>query len=47
MTLPLKHPFSAIVAGPSMAGKSQWFAKLLSERKSMIEPPPEKSVSLL
>lgn len=42
MTLPLKHPCSTIIAGPSMAGKSQWFANLLANRQSMISPPPDK-----
>ena len=42
MTLPLLHPFSAIVAGPSQAGKSVWVANLLSCRDKMISPPPEK-----
>lgn len=44
MALPLKHPFSAIVAGPSMAGKSQWVAKLLKYRDVMITPKPEKVI---
>lgn len=42
MTLPLKHSFSAIIAGPSMAGKSQWVANLLKYRNIMISPVPEK-----
>ena len=42
MTLPLKHPFSAIVAGPSMAGKSQWIGRLIANAESMVSPPPEK-----
>lgn len=42
MTLPLKHPFSSIVAGPSMAGKTHWVFNVLANRKVMIEPFPEK-----
>lgn len=40
MTLPLIHPFSAIVAGPSSSGKSYWVAKLLSYSNVMITPKP-------
>ena len=43
MTLPFLHPFSAIIAGPSQAGKSQWIAKLLTYRNQMIEPTPVKT----
>lgn len=42
MTLPLIHPFSALIAGPSQAGKSVWVSKLLAHRNEMISPPPEK-----
>lgn len=42
MTLPFKHPFSAIVSGPSQAGKSQWIAKLLRHAQSMIIPQPKE-----
>lgn len=43
MTLPLKHSFSMIIAGPSMAGKSQWVANLLRYRDTMISPSPVKT----
>lgn len=42
MVLPFKHPFSAIVAGPSQAGKSQWVARLIKHANSMISPPPKQ-----
>ena len=41
MTLPLVHPCSVIVAGPSQAGKSVWVSNLLANRDRMISPPPE------
>jgi len=44
MTLQLKHPFSAIIAGPSMAGKSQWVANLLKHNQMMVSPSMEKIV---
>lgn len=43
MTLPLAHPFSAIVAGPSSCGKTYWIAKLLQNRHVMINPVPSKT----
>ena len=42
MTLSLRHPFSAIVAGPSQAGKSQWVAKLIGSASKMITPEPQE-----
>ena len=42
MSLPLKHTFSAIIAGPSRAGKTTWVAKLLRYRNQMISPTPDK-----
>lgn len=42
MTLPLQHHFTAIIAGPSRAGKTTFLAKLMNFHKSMIDPPPEK-----
>lgn len=38
MTLPLTHPFTAIIGGPSRAGKSTFLAKLLKYKREMIEP---------
>ena len=42
MTLPLEHSFSAIIAGPSRAGKSTFIAKLIRFHKEMIKPTPKK-----
>ena len=42
MTLPLHHSFTAIIAGPSRAGKSTFVARLLKFHKTMITPPPDK-----
>jgi len=40
--LPLQHPFTAIVAGPTGCGKSEWVLRLIGHAKEMIEPSPEK-----
>ncbi|MCP4349297.1 MAG: hypothetical protein GY795_27770, partial [Desulfobacterales bacterium] len=37
----LKHPFTAIVAGPTKAGKSVWVRNLIFELNNMVEPIPE------
>jgi len=39
--LPLQHPFTAIVAGPTGCGNSEWILRLTGHAKEMIEPPPE------
>lgn len=44
MTLPLQHPFSCIVAGPSKAGKSVWVSNLVKHRQEMITPVPTKVI---
>jgi len=44
MSLPFYHTFSAIVAGPSRAGKTQWVRKLITNSHTMISPPPEKII---
>lgn len=44
MTLPSQHTFSAIVAGPSRAGKSVWIHKLIANADVMIDPKPERIV---
>ena len=40
--LPLQHPFTAIVAGPTGCGKSEWVLRLIDHAKKMTEPPPEE-----
>jgi len=42
MMMPLQHPFTAIVAGPTGCGKSEWVLQLIDHAKEMIEPPPEE-----
>ena len=42
MMLPLQHPFTAIVAGPTGCGKSEWVLRLIGHAKEMIEPSPEE-----
>jgi len=39
--LPLQHPITAIVAGPTGCGKSEWVLRLIGHAKEMIEPSPE------
>jgi len=36
-----KHPFTAIVAGPTGSGKTVFTFKFISEASDMISPPPE------
>lgn len=38
----LKHPFTAIVAGPTKAGKTVWVKNLILHKDSMIFPPPQQ-----
>lgn len=40
----LKHPFSMMVIGPSMCGKTEWVSKLIEHRNSIINPPPMKII---
>jgi len=40
--LPLQHPLTAIVAGPTGCGKSEWVLQLIGRAKKMIEPPLEE-----
>ncbi len=37
-----KQPFTALVAGPTKAGKTVWVKNLILHADSMISPPPEK-----
>ena len=36
-----KHPFTCIVAGPTLCGKSTFVTRLLRHAAAMIDPPPE------
>lgn len=40
----LKHPFTMMVVGPTMCGKTEWVSKLITHRNRMIYPSPEKVV---
>jgi len=42
--LPLRHPFTAIVAGPTSCGKTVFVFRLLDNVSTMIEPAPSKIV---
>lgn len=42
--LPLCHPFTALVAGPTGSGKSTFVFKLIENADVMIRPPPSKIV---
>ena len=44
MSLPLKHPFTALVAGPTGSGKTRFVFKLIENARTMIEPPPRRVV---
>jgi hypothetical protein len=39
-----KHPFTAIVAGPTGSGKTVFTFRLIKEARRMIVPPPEKII---
>ena len=41
-----KHPFTAILAGPTMCGKSTWVKQLLENAMTMISPPPVRIIWL-
>jgi hypothetical protein len=38
------HPFTAMIAGPTGSGKTQFTLKLLEHSSTIIHPPPEKIV---
>ena len=42
--LTLKHPFTAIVAGPTSSGITRFVFRLIDNVSRMIEPPPIKIV---
>lgn len=42
--LPLKHPFTALVVGPTCCGKTQFVYKLIENVDRMIDPPPNRIV---
>ena len=42
MTLPLTHPFTSIVSGPTGCGKTRWIFRLIENADKMINPSPAK-----
>ena len=40
----LKHPFTCLVAGPTMSGKSYFVQRLISYASEMIDPKPQRIV---
>ena len=40
--LPLQHPFTAIVAGPTGCDKTYFVFRLIENATKMIQPPPEE-----
>jgi len=42
MTLPLCHPFTALVSGPTGSGKTVFVFKLIENARYSIDPPPHK-----
>lgn len=42
--LPLKHPFTCLVVGPTSCGKTVFLFKLIRNATAMIEPSPRKIV---
>lgn len=40
----LKHPFTMMVVGPTMCGKTEWVSKLIEHKASLIYPPPVRVV---
>jgi len=42
--LPLRHSFTAIVAGPTSCGKTRFVFRLIDHVSRMIDPPPSKAV---
>ena len=44
MTLPLLHPFTALVAGPTGSGKTRFVFRLIENARTMIDPPPRRIV---
>ena len=42
MSLPLQHPFTGIIAGPTGCGKTRFVFRLIDNAWRMIDPPPEQ-----
>jgi predicted AAA+ superfamily ATPase len=44
MDLRWKHPFTAIIVGPTQCGKTVFTFKFIGEAKNLIHPAPEKII---
>ena len=44
MALIWRHPFTAVIAGPTQCGKTQFVMKLIRHANDVINPPPKKIV---
>ena len=44
MTLPFKHPFTCLIAGPTGSGKTVFTVRLIENALTLIEPPPERII---
>ena len=44
MSLPLRHPFTALLAGPTGCGKTRFIFKLVDNVGRMINPTPSRIV---
>jgi len=44
MLMPMCHPFTALVAGPTGSGKSTFVFKLIENVDFAISPPPSRIV---
>lgn len=44
MTLPLRHPFTMLIAGPTGCGKTRFTFKLVENTSLVIEPSPRRIV---
>jgi len=42
MTLPFKHPFTCLLAGPTSSGKTVFTVKVIENASTLIDPSPEK-----
>ena len=44
MTLPLQHPFTMLVAGPTGCGKTRFTFKLIENASRIVQPSPRRIV---
>jgi len=44
MILPFRHPFTALVAGPTGCGKTRFVFKLVEDARVLVDPPPRRVV---